>query len=99
MSIPVFEWNNDKARRNFQKHKISFELAQLVFDDPFQINDFDKTIDGEDRYYTLGMVARVVVLVVHCYRENKSGEEIIRLISARKAEKRERNRYYRQASR
>jgi uncharacterized protein len=97
--MPIFEWNTDKAKVNLQKHKTSFELARLVFADPFQINDFDKTIDGEDRYYTLGQIGGVVLNVVHCYRENKNGEEIIRIISARKAEKRERSRYDSQTSR
>ena len=97
--MPIFEWNVDKAKVNLQKHKISFELARLAFVDPFQINDFDRTIDGEDRYCTLGEVDRVLLIVVHCYRESKSGEEIIRIISARKAKKLELSRYYSQVSR
>ncbi len=96
--MSVFEWSTDKAKRNFQKHKISFDLARLVFNDPFQISNFDRTVEGEDRYCTLAQVGGTVLIVAHCYRKNKSGEEVIRINLARKAEKRERNRYYRQAS-
>ena len=97
--MPLFEWDEKKARQNKAKHKVSFELAQRVFEDPFQLNDFDRTVKGEDRYKTLGVVGTVVLLVAHCFRKNKDGEEVIRIISARKATTRERGEYERRAGR
>jgi len=86
-------WNETKNRANRRKHGVSFETAQLVFDDPFHISVPDRQEHGEERWTTVGMVGSVVILVViHTYGE-VNGEEIVRLISARKATKRERRRY------
>lgn len=89
----VIEWDARKDRSNQAKHGVSFEVAQLVFDDPHHISIQDRHESGEDRWQTLGLVGGVVVLLVaHTHRE-KGREEIIRIISARKATKSER-RYY-----
>lgn len=83
-----FEWDEKKNRRNRSKHGIWFEEAQSVFDDPnarvFQ--DIEHSQE-EERLIILGIsaVARVLV-VVHCFR---ASESIIRIISARKATKKE----------
>jgi uncharacterized DUF497 family protein len=88
-----FEWDEAKNRRNLAKHRISFETAKLAFEDPHALSIQDRTVDNEERWQTLGMIGGVVVvLVAHTYRE-ENGEEVIRLISARKATPRERRVY------
>jgi uncharacterized DUF497 family protein len=87
-----FEWDTEKSRNNLAKHKISFETASLVFDDPQALNIQDRVVEGEERWQAVGMVSGVVLLVAHTYREEAS-EEVIRLISARKAIANERRAY------
>jgi len=85
-----FEWDEDKNRRNLLKHDVRFETAALVFDDPYILTERDLSAEGEERWKTLGSVAPGVVLfVVHTWFE-RDGEEVIRIISARSAESRER---------
>ena len=87
-----FEWDEDKSRRNLAKHKVSFETARLVFDDPYALSVQDRVVEGEERWLTAGMVSGVVLVVAHTYREGAS-DDVIRLISARKAIARERRAY------
>ena len=88
-----FEWDEAKNRRNRVKHRISFETAQSVFDDPNLLSQFDRIVDGEERWHSLGMIDDVlVVLVAHAYREREGGE-VVRIISAPKATRSERNWY------
>lgn len=87
-----FEWNDSKSRRNLEKHRISFGTASLVFDDPSALSIQDRIVEGEERWQTLGMIADVVVVVAHTWQETE-GDEVIRLISARKATARERRVY------
>ncbi|HTD24311.1 MAG TPA: BrnT family toxin [Terriglobales bacterium] len=87
-----FEWDEAKNRRNLAKHKISFETAQLVFEDPYALSFQDLIVNGEERWQTFGMIAGLIVMVAHIFWE-ENGEEIIRLISARKASSRERKIY------
>ena len=85
-----FEWDEEKNRRNRAKHKISFEAAQFVFDDPYALSIRDRVVNGEERWQTTGRAAGISVLrVVHANRE-QGGEEVIRIITARKATPRER---------
>ena len=102
--IVRYEWDEEKNRRNQRKHGgISFELAALVFEDEHCLigpDRVDKT--GEQHRHAIGGVriepgATAVLIVVHAYRENCHGEEVIRIISARRAEKREIRRYQEQA--
>lgn len=87
------EWDPQKNRTNQVKHGVSFELAQHVFDDPNQLTVQDRNVDGEERWQTLGRVGDVLILLVaHTIRED-DGIEIIRIISARKAERHERTHY------
>jgi|SRR6266403_2268055 len=87
------EWDEAKNRRNLAKHCISFETAKLVFEDPHALSIQDRAVEDEERWQTLGMIGGlVVVLVAHTYRE-ENGEEVIRLISARKATPLERRAY------
>ena len=86
-------WDQNKNRSNRRKHKISFEVASLVFEDPFHISIQDRIENGEERWQTLGMVGNVVLLLVaHTYTEQE-GVEIVRIISARKAKRKERQKY------
>ncbi len=86
-------WDQNKNQSNQLKHKISFEVASLVFEDPFQINIMDRIENGEERWQTLGMVGNVVLLLVaHTFAEQEN-EEVVRIISARKATRKERQKY------
>ena len=85
----IFEWDEDKNQLNIEKHKISFETASHVFDDPSYVEmyGFEHSID-EDRYLAIGLVGSVL-FVVYTERKNR-----IRLISARRATEKERSLYY-----
>lgn len=84
-----FRWNADKARRNNEKHGVSFEQAAQVFFDPF-IHYVDATVDREQRDGAIGSDFDFRLLfVVHIVVE----DDHIRLISARKAEPKERASY------
>lgn len=90
-----FEWDPMKARTNQRKHGITFEEAVNVFDDPYALFEQDRTDDGtgELRWQAIGLVeGMVLLLVAHTVRE-EGQDEIIRLISARRATRKERNRY------
>jgi uncharacterized DUF497 family protein len=88
-----FIWEERKSRRNLAKHKVSFETAMLVFDDPRAISCLDRIEHGEERWQTLGLAGGIVVLLVaHTYYD-EDGEEVIRIISARKATPHERKMY------
>ncbi len=89
----IIEWNEDKNKSNQKKHGLSFEKAQQVFDDPLQINIQDRHSNGEERWQTIGIIdGLAIALVAHTLQDNE-GNEIIRIISARKATKRERQYY------
>ena len=89
-----FEWDETKARANERKHGISFEIAMHVFDDPNALSEQDRVEGNELRWQTLGLVNGVLlVLVAHTVRQDAGEDEIIRIISARKANGKERNRY------
>ena len=88
-----FEWDARKDAANRLKHGVSFELARRVFDDPNHLSIQDRHEAGEERWQTLGLVGpHASILVAHTYGD-ENGEEIIRIISARKATKRERQIY------
>jgi uncharacterized DUF497 family protein len=88
-----FIWDEGKNRRNLLKHKVSFETAALVFNDHHAISVQDRLVQGEARWQTLGLIEGVVVLLVAHSIEFESDEEVIRIISARKATPREREIY------
>ncbi|HEX2960058.1 MAG TPA: BrnT family toxin, partial [Chitinispirillaceae bacterium] len=88
------EWDLNKAHLNFQKHKISFEVASTVFLDPNALTIYDEEHnEDEDRWVTVGICSRGTVIVVsHTFRQ-RDGKSIIRIFSSRKATKREINKY------
>ena len=90
-----YEWDAAKAKTNLRKHGISFEEARTVFYDEQAVQYFDPDHSiEEDRFILLGMSFRLRVIVVcHCFRESES---VIRLFSARKADKDEAQEYWRQ---
>lgn len=92
-----FEWDTAKAAANERKHGITFDMALRVFADPFLLMIQDRVEDGEQRWQTLGSASGyVLLLVVHTLRETvEDGQdmEVIRIISARKADRSERRRY------
>ncbi len=89
-----FEWDRVKARANQRKHGISFEIAQHVFDDPDALVDHDRIESGERRWQTLGMVGgSLLLLVAHTVRFEDGEDEVIRIISARRADRKEKRRY------
>ena len=87
-----FEWDDKKNQSNIKKHGISFEEAASVFeDDESLIIADDEHSNDEERFILIGFSFRANLLVVcHCYREKDS---IIRIISARKADSKERQKY------
>ena len=87
-----FEWDAEKAAINVEKHGVAFEEAQSVFYDEIAVQFFDEEHSiSEDRFFLLGMSTGArLLLVCHCERESGN---IIRIISARKATKREANFY------
>ena len=87
-----FEWDSGKADSNLRKHGVSFEDAARVFLDPNRIEAFDdRDTYGEDRWKTVGLVEPALLAVVYTVRDK--GGEVIRIISARKADANERSQY------
>jgi uncharacterized DUF497 family protein len=86
MAKILFEWDSNKAAKNLEKHHVSFDEAATVFDDPFFITVIDEEHSfDEERYMTIGLSKQGrLLLVAHTERANQ-----IRVISARKATKKE----------
>jgi len=91
MNAIRFAWNEIKAAENLSKHDVSFEEASTVFaDENARLKHDPDHSQEEDRFILLGLSAKLRMLVVsHAYRE----EQIIRLISARKATRNEQKQY------
>ena len=88
-----FEWDNNKEKVNISKHGVSFDEAQTAFYDEYAIQFFDpEHSKNEDRFLLLGTSFKLKTLVIcHCFREE---ETVIRIISARKADKDEEQAYW-----
>ena len=88
----LFDWDENKAIINENKHGVSFPEAMTAFDDDNAlIDDDEEHSDDEERFILIGMSREANLLMVcHCYRDN---DGVIRLISARKANKHESKRY------
>ncbi len=85
-----FEWDDDKADSNLQKHGVEFSEAMTVFADPLALTGYDPDhSDDEDRFITMGQSAEGRLLIVSL---TDRGEKI-RIISAREANRRERKDY------
>ena len=88
----TFEWNARKASENLKKHRVSFDEAKSAFlDDNARVIADPEHSDDEDRFVLLGLSVQLrLLVVVHCYRE---AENVIRIISAGKADPSERRQY------
>lgn len=86
-----YEWDEIKEKLNIAKHQVDFTEASSVFLDEYGLVSFDKDhSDDEERFHLLGLSAKNrILLVVHCYKQ----DNIIRIISARKATIREKQKY------
>jgi uncharacterized DUF497 family protein len=95
MNNDAFQWDDAKAESNYRKHGVDFETATEAFADPFAIERSDPFRAGydEERFLITGMAGGQLLTVVYMARG-----ETIRLISARRATKREHDNYYRQNS-
>jgi uncharacterized DUF497 family protein len=89
----VITWDSKKAQTNIKKHGVSFEIASTVFNDPHHLSVLDSKDRGEERWATLGLAAdKKTLVVVHTYFDSAT-DEFIRIISARKATRKERKSY------
>ena len=88
-----FEWDDRKDKANTKKHGVSFDEARTVFYDEYAIQFYDpEHSECEDRFLLLGTSFKLKALVVcHCFREE---ETVVRIISARKADKDEEQVYW-----
>ena len=88
----LFEWDSAKEKKNITKHGISFSVAAKVFGDPYRIEMFDKKHSiNEDRYITIGSIDSELLVITVVYTERN---DALRLISARRADGKERRLYY-----
>jgi uncharacterized DUF497 family protein len=94
-----FEWDTNKERINIQKRGITFEQASYVFADPFALSKYDEehSEDGEDRWILGKSLNENILVVAHTFRDY-GGTEFVRIISARKATKRERQTYHKRCT-
>jgi len=83
-----FEWDDRKAASNLVKHKVSFEGARRVFDDPYAFEELDDDAD-EERWLKVGIARDILLAVVYTERNGR-----VRIISARKADSDEQDRYF-----
>ncbi len=90
-----FEWDEQKEKINIAKHGISFTSAEYVFGDDNRIEWYDTkhSTPDEDRYITIGFSDDVMLIVSVVYTPRGNNDEIIRLISARKATRSEKEAY------
>ena len=88
----IFDWDEDKNQKNREKHGVWFEEAQTVFEDECARIFYDEDhSEAENRFLIIGKsCATQILIVIHCYRED---DEIVRIISARKATKKEERTY------
>ena len=92
MQDSVFEWDDTKAATNWRDHGVTFHQAVKVFRDPFAVEWIDDREDyGEERLNVMGLYEGVLLHVTYTERDDR-----LRLISARRAEKHEQDRYYRE---
>jgi hypothetical protein len=89
-----FEWDPEKEKTNKRKHKVAFLEACYVFADEYMLTLYDKEhSEDEDRWITIGQIpGDKILVVVHTYRKTR-GRETVRIISARKATKKEVKQY------
>ena len=90
-----FEWDKNKDLLNRKNHGVSFHEAEAIFEDPFHLSVLDRRFDYlEERWMTLGETKSGKLIVAgHIYLMDDDGTELVRIITARKATTKERQRY------
>jgi uncharacterized protein len=88
----IIEWDDIKDATNYRKHGIRFIEAAWVFDDPLAVSLQDRIENGEQRWQTVGLVGGCLLLLV-AHTVQLGEVEVIRIISARRADRKERKRY------
>lgn len=86
----TFEYDETKGKSNWTKHNLLFEEAAYVFFDPLKKEEYNRTRNREDRWKIMGKTSGLFAVVIYSERTTDHAKKIIRLISARKATKRER---------
>ena len=87
-----FEWDDEKAISNLEKHGVSFGEATEVFYDPNALEGYDPGhSDGENRFFIIGLSSRRLLYVIYAERTG----DVVRIISARRADQAERENYER----
>ncbi len=90
----IFEWDAGKAASNVRKHGVSFETATRVWHDPYFEVWFDQTKDDQERWHAVGLISPgALLVVVHVYLNEEDGEQVVRIVSARRATRSEWRRY------
>ena len=88
-----FEWDDAKARRNYNRHGVTFEIARKAFRDPFMVEILDSREDyGEERYLLIGLADGQLLSIIYTMRNQR-----FRLISARRANRDEQDHYFTQS--
>jgi uncharacterized DUF497 family protein len=93
MSYTRFEWDEAKNRVNTRKHGLSFSTAASMFEHPHLVRLDTRQEYGEDRWIAVGLIGPVVCVVVYSDRLDEHGTRTIRIISARKATRHEREEF------
>jgi hypothetical protein len=93
MSYTRFEWDEAKNRSNIRKHGLSLSTAAKVFEQPHLVRLDARLEYPEDRWIAVGLIGLVVCIVVYSDRLDEHGTKVIRILSARKATRRERERF------
>ncbi len=87
-------WDPDKAAINLKKHKISFELASTIFDNPHHLSVIDRDVNSEIRWVSVGCALdHKTLVVIHTDQIEEKVDEYIRIISARRATVKEKRQY------
>lgn len=91
-----FEWDPAKAKANIKKHRVAFDRATEIFIDPMMLSIYDEAhSESEDRWITLGQDRNnVTLVVVHTFKEENQSDSLIRILSARRATKKESRQYH-----
>lgn len=89
----LVEWDECKDIANRKKHGLDFDSTTGVFMDPLSLSKLDERFSDEERFVITGESNGLLIVVVYTFRESNDGEEIIRIISARKASPQEARRY------
>lgn len=91
----VFQWDENKSIKNKQKHGLSFKVAHRAFFDEHRVTLFHRIENGEERWKTLAMLdGEVILFIGHTLQEDSLDREVITIITARKADPKEREEYY-----